>query len=480
MQVSRGAAVIDRSIACPLYSAAETVPDAPFLIDDDCVFSYSDFSELVDCVVKDLIDRYIDQGDRLAFRAPNNAVSLATIWACFRLRVIACPISTRVPHSTAQQMADQISGILIEPLASAKPNQPSAHNAPVTVSPDDYATIIFSSGSTGTPKAVVHKLQAHFASARASNKRIPLAESDRWLLLLPVYHVGGLAIVFRCVLSRAAVVIPSPKKEVEDSIIANSVTHLSLVATQLKRILAANPESLRRCKAVLVGGGPIPRELALQATLQNVPLHVTYGMSEFASQVATSPRLLPDELANDDGHNVMAGNALSHAQIAIASDGEILVRGESLMEGYWRRDASGSSCDTGVDSEGWYHTNDMGTLDEFGRLSVLGRKDNMFISGGENIHPEEIEAAIMTMSEVRQALVVAVPNGEYGHRPIAFVDSSASFDASRIRDHLMRHLPRFKIPDSFLAWPKQAIGSMKPSRAQFRQLAVDQLQHGQK
>jgi O-succinylbenzoic acid--CoA ligase len=303
---------------------------------------------------------------------------------------------------------------------------------------DRPATIVYTSGSTGPPKAALHTWANHLYSAKGANANMPLRRGDRWLLSLPLYHVGGLAVLVRCALAGATVEVPPPDTSVEAAL-DNGATHVSMVATQYRRVLTAidgpPPPAVR---AVLLGGGPIPDALLRAGRAQNWPLHTTYGCTEMASQVTTTPPGASLDTLRS------AGRRLPHRRLRV-DDGQILVGGPPLFAGYVTPD--------GIDNPridgGWYPTGDRGHLDAQGRLHVAGRMDRMFVSGGENIQPEEIESVLERVDGVQRAVVVPVPDPEYGRRPVAFVRHSAEVSAEDLRATLRDTLPGFKIPEAF-------------------------------
>lgn len=158
---------------------------------------------------------------------------------------------------------------------------------------------------------------------------------------------------------------------------------------------------------------------------------------------------------------------MPHREVSVAEDGEILVRGDTLFAGY----VEGDGVDRQLDDEGWFHTKDLGELDPDGYLRVTGRRDNQFISGGENVQPEEIEAALCRIEGVEAAVVVPVPDEEFGERPVAFVRAPGGLPAG-LEKGLEPMLPRFKIPITFHEWPESSgPEGMKPDRRAFRELA---------
>jgi len=270
---------------------------------------------------------------------------------------------------------------------------------------------------------------------------------------LPLYHVGGLSILFRCLLARATVALPEPGAPLAEAIASLSATHVSLVSTQLSR-LSREGADLGGLEAVLLGGGPIQASLVDEAFARRLPVHTSYGLTEMASQVTTTPRGASLKVLRT------AGRVLPNREVSISKEGEILVRGETLFAGY----VEGEELDRPLDADGWFHTRDLGELDEDGYLRVRGRMDNLFISGGENIQPEEIEEALCRLEGIDEAVVVPVPDEEFGARPVAFV----RMDDGELRDlerKLEPVLPRFKIPISFHPRPEEARAGMKADRA---------------
>jgi O-succinylbenzoic acid--CoA ligase len=201
----------------------------------------------------------------------------------------------------------------------------------------------------------------------------------------------------------------------------------------------------------------MPEDLVDEALARGLPVHTSYGLTEMASQVTTTaPGAAPEELRT-------AGRVLPHREVSVSEEGEILVRGETLFAGYVEGEKTGRPSGAG----GWFRTGDLGRLDGAGRLRVLGRRDNLLISGGENVRPEEIEEALLRIPGVEEAVVVPVADPEFGARPVAFVRLSEGMgDLARALEPV---LPRFKIPKDFHEW--EGAGGMKPDRPALKQRA---------
>ena len=217
-------------------------------------------------------------------------------------------------------------------------------------------------------------------------------------------------------------------------------------------------------KAILLGGSAIPGSLIEEAHALNLKIFTTYGSSEMSSQITTSgPGDVLERLYT-------SGKILNHREIKIAANGEILVRGDTLFKGY----IEDGMIDPARDSDGYFHTDDIGKIDEFDCLSVIGRKDNMFISGGENIQPEEIEAALLSIEGLTDATVVPIPDTQYGFRPIAFINLDKSkLSKKDLPDILIEKIAKYKIPVEFIDYPKdmKQVG-IKVNRAELAKYAL--------
>jgi len=400
-------------------------------------------------------------GDRIALAMPNSLEYIILLLSLWSIKAIACPLSTRLPQGALEDQLKNINAkILITPqkdfFSSAKVTTPQMDYSQFidrTVLPsgkhdrfdhnfssDQNATILYTSGSSAQPKAVLHTLDQHVLSAAGSNTLIPVAPGDQWLLSLPLYHVGGLSILFRTFLGMGALVIIQPQEDIKQAVENHSLTHISLVPTQLSGLLSDEPLGikLKNFKAILIGGDAVPSSLLEKSVQLKLPIYTTYGMTETASQIAAAQYPLPAQI-------------YEHTKLKIADDGEILLTGKTLFCGY----VIGNNVRLALNAQGWFATGDIGTLTVEEGLIVLGRKNNMFISGGENIHPEEIEHYICQMDSVEEAVVVPVENEEFGFRPAAFVKIGKNRTVNReeLSGFLENRLPKFKIPEQFFHWP---------------------------
>ncbi len=476
---------MNEKIICPLSQAAAKQSDSPAILFGRRAISFKQLDQYVWSTVKTLKKFGINPGDRVAIVDQNSVEYLIVLLSLWRLDAVALLLNFRLPPEALAQTLTETESRLIfsnrEDILSAKKirhkknsladvinfdirDLPFQETAEISLTQE--ATLLQTSGTSGAPKMALHTYGNHYSNALSANQNIPFKPGDRWLLTLPLFHVGGLGILLRSLLGQGTMVIMTFLKDesVVEIIRREKVTHLSLVSTQLYRLLndvAMSPEDLKSLKVVLLGGSSFPRSLLERAIQFKLPINLSYGLTEMASQVATSIRPVIDWADSQV-------KVLSHAQLQISSANEIRVRGPSLFKGYW----SQGRCHLPVTKDGWFETGDLGFIDAQNYLTITGRKDNMFISGGENIQPEEIETKLTELKGIAQAIVVPFSHSEFGFRPAAFItlDQGVQLSKKEIISNLKNSLPGFKIPTHFYHFPEEKKGVLKPSRRDFQKL----------
>ncbi len=273
--------------------------------------------------------------------------------------------------------------------------------------------IISTSGSEGEAKAVLLSANNLDAAATASNQRLPLGPGDIWLNCLPLFHIGGCSILWRCAKAGATVLLHDGfvTEAVARTLHASPVTHISLVPAMLARLLdqgCAPPASLR---CALIGGAALSPTLFERARAAGWPLFVTYGMSETAAQIATF------DATQHTWQEGLVGHPLSGVELAIGEDGRIGVRGPQVMAGY---------LDGPVLEDGWFSTGDLGQLQPDGQLQIIGRADDMLVSGGKKVHPLTVESCLAACPGVLDVAVTGSPHPEWGDEIVALVVSRPS------------------------------------------------------
>lgn len=324
--------------------------------------------------------------------------------------------------------------------------------------PPDTALIIATSGSEGKPHAVLLGNAQLDAAATAANERLGLLAGDRWLNCLPLYHIGGQAILWRCALAGATVVLHDGfvPAAVALDLATQPITHISLVPAMLARLLDLEVRPPRSLRVALIGGAALSRPLYDRARAAGWPLVVSYGLSETAALVAAH--------APTDGpwREGLAGRPLPGHEFRIGDDGRIAIRGPQVMLGY----ADGS----GVGSDGWLITGDLGAIDAEGRLSVLGRADDMLISGGRNVHPQEVEDCLAACPGVEEIAIAGQPDPVWGDVLVALVVGPV--EPADLFEYARKHLPSAAQPRRFHRLdhlPRTAAGKL--DRLALRQIA---------
>ena len=472
-------------LPCLLNQAAVRFGEAPAVITENQQISFLELEGWVQGTATALAKKGVQQGECVAMILPSCLEYLILVLALFRLGSIACPLNPQFPAAQIKQLLQNLgaswilthreshkelalSTLDVQKLVQLEENP--AHS-PIFFEEHQPATVIFTSGSSGQPKAVLHSYGNHYFNALGSHENIAIALGDRWLLSLPLFHVGGLAVLFRMLLGGGAVVIPQNPQAIATNLQHYRITHTSLVNTQFLRLLQSpDLEKLNaRLKGILLGGGAIAQDLLKKAQALHLPLFVSYGSTEMASQVTTTaPGASWEELKT-------AGKLLRHRQLKISAEGEIWTQGKTRFLGYLSKE----KLTLPFDAQGWFHTGDCGYFEK-NALVVVGRRDRMFISGGENIYPEEIEQALATLPEVQEAVVVPVENQEFGWRPAAFLKMHPLMPREEALARLQPLLPRYKIPDFYFPWPDplENLG-LKNSPEPFKKIAQKWVHQGE-
>lgn len=314
--------------------------------------------------------------------------------------------------------------------------------------------IFFTSGSTGRPKAVRHGPKSLHAAALSSAANLGWQRSDRWLLSIPPSHVGGFSIVSRCLWAGQPVVLPeATAKGFEPDAFWEDVARFrvrlaSWVPTMLGRVLRTDPSrSERLLRAVLVGGAKTPDGFLTEARRRRLPVLTTYGLTEAASQVTTQPYgTRPDPEWG-------SGRPLPGVKVRIGADGRVGLRGKAMFQGY-----EGEPC---RNEQAWFEPGDLGRWEQ-GCLHLTGRAQSLIVTGGENVDPAEVEAALLEHPAVDQAAVWGADDPEWGERVEAAVSPKVPAD---LNDHLRRRLAGFKCPKRIVGLPQLPLTPIgKPDR----------------
>lgn len=452
---------------------ASTHADTEALRHAQGTWTYRDLYERAGELAGALAERGVRPGDRVAVLMRHGLAYAWVAHALIQVGAILVPINTRLALPEMAWIAEDAEAKWLlhddahDPAARAlcsdglrawnvereldRDGVSSARLYRDRIALDDVQVLIYTSGTTGRPKGAMLTYGNQWWSAVGSALQLGVLPGDQWLVPMPLFHVGGLAVLMRSVINGTTAVIHDQfrPEDVHRAIDEEGVQLLSVVPTMLQRMLDVRgdkpyPPSLR---CVLVGGSAAPQPILERCLALRMPVAQSYGLSEANSQVAT---LRPVDALRKLGSS---GKPLMPTEVAIWADGqpapagvvgEIIVRGPTLTRGYWRRPDATAEAFMGE----WFRTGDIGYLDDEGYLYVLDRRTDLIVSGGENVYPAEVEAVLHAHPAVREAGVVGRPDAEWGQVPVAFVvlRAGAQVAAEELQAFCVQRLAKYKVP----------------------------------
>jgi O-succinylbenzoic acid--CoA ligase len=369
-------------------------------------------------------------GDRVAVSLPAGEEFAVALHACLLGGFAFVPVDLRLPAAERSARIAGAAALVDSPLRGG------AAGVAVAREESDVAAVLFTSGTTMAPRPVELTHGNFLASALGSAVALGLDRDERWLCPMPLAHVGGLSILIRSAIYGTTALVHERFElpRVLAALSEGAATLVSLVPTMLARLLDAGLSQPPCLRWVLLGGGPIPDALLERALDAGVPVMSTYGMTEACSQIATGGWPLPG------------------VSVTLAPDGEVLVRGPVVSPG-------------AIAADGWLHTGDLGGIDAAGRLSIVGRKADTIVSGGENVAPAEVEAVLVAHPAIADAGVFGRPDPEWGEAVVARVVAreGAPLDFEELRAWCRDRLAPFKVPKAFepaAALPRTASGKL--------------------
>ncbi len=386
-----------------LVRTASMHPERPALVDRGTEITYAELLDRARAAAAGLHERGVRPGDRVALALPTGADFVSGVHGCWFAGAVPMPVDLRL---TAEERAARADGaaIVLDRLESG-------HSGPdpnAALALESVAAVMHTSGTTGAPRRVELTFGNWLSSALGSAVALGLDPAERWLCPMPLVHVGGLSIPVRSAIYGTTAVLHDgfETERVLRALLdpGQRITLVSLVPTMLGRLLEAGLREPPTLRWALLGGGPIPDTLLERAHDAGVSVAPTYGMTEACSQIATH------------------GWPLLGAELSLASDGELIVRGPSVAPGT-------------LSADGWLHTGDLGRFDESGRLVLTGRKSDMIITGGENVAPTEVEAVLLAHPAVADAAVHGRSDPEWGEAVVATV---VAREGAAVAEHELR------------------------------------------
>lgn len=466
-----------------LAARAAARPTGLALITHDERLDFAAMHRQVSALAGSLAEAGVQPGQHVAMLLPTRRMAVLAVFAVARLGAVLVPLNSRL---TDDQLRAQLShadaawlladattaerarslGVATLPVDSlAAAGTPIAHGE---VNLNALLAIVFTSGTSGTPKGVMLSVGNLFWGATASAWRLGVQPNDRWLSGLPLYHVGGLAVLWRSVLYGTTVVLRErfePDAWARD-LRRHAITLVSLVPTMLHRLLpvVGDWHALPHLRCVLLGGAAAPPALLAAALGAGVPVATTYGLTEAASQVAT---LAPAEMPAKPGS---VGRPLMFTSVRVVDEagkpcppdtlGEVWVQGPTVMQGYYRQPEATAA----VLRDGWLRTGDLGHLDADGDLWISTRRSDLIVTGGENVVPQAVEDVLLAHSAVREVCVVGLPNAEWGQRVAALVVADRAVTTGALEQHARQHLAGYQVPRVWAfarALPRTASGKVQ-------------------
>lgn len=315
---------------------------------------------------------------------------------------------------------------------------------------ENIAVIMNTSATTGEFKSVPLRWKQFYAHVKASQKSLGVTEIDNWLLVLPMYHIGGLNILLRSLYNGTQITLIEKfdENQVVSLIECGTINMLSIVPTMLNRII--DKIQKHNLRVVLVGGEFIPKALVEKCIVKNIPIYKTYGMTETTSQCTTFSVLKHPEKIDS------VGLPLEKVDILIKNPdekgiGEVLIKSKILMKGYIKKENISE----------YFNTEDVGYIDEDGFLFILDRRKNIIISGGENIYPKEIENILYKHFKIKECAVVGKKDERWGQVPVVYVVSTLT--ETEIFSYLSNKLAKYKLPREIMyleELPKNSVGKI--------------------
>lgn len=487
-----------QGIAYWIEKRAQINPNRIACITEHEQLTYAQFNERIEKVAALLkFECNVNKGDRIGILSQNNLEFVVLLFAIAKLQCIAVPLNIRLNvRELSFQLNDSGTSILVYeqpfeemakslreeidleliPIESLKESRTDFGNIK-SETIDEHAPYIicYTSGTTGKPKGAVLTQNNMFWNAINNSVAIDLTSMDRTIVLLPLFHIGGIGLfAFPTLFVGGTIVIPGkfePDKTVE-MIEKYQVTVVMGVPSIHQAILhspAFQKSKLHSVRWFYSGGAPCPKELIDAFTDKGYLFGQGFGMTETSPTIFMLSREDAERKKGSIGKPVLFGEVklVDDAGNEVKKDevGHLLVRGPIVMKEYWNRpDATAETI-----KDGWLHSGDLARVDEEGFYYIVGRKKEMIISGGENIYPLEVEQVINQMEGVLEVAVVGIADPKWGEVPIAFIakKEGASITADEVKHHCLNNLAKYKVPKEVhfvKELPKNATGKIQKTQ----------------
>jgi long-chain acyl-CoA synthetase len=455
--------ITSRNLRELLEQRAGATPEKVFLFSesDGRRFSYLDFDRAVNRAACMLVGLGIGKGDVVSLLMPNSVEYIIAYFACWKLGAVAGPVNSLLKEneiafalSNSETKALLVHSEFQERVAKIRTELPQLQSVirfddereatreflkqgeerrqddwPTNLDRDDDAIIIYTSGTTGKPKGCLLTHGNIIANARQISEWLSFTDEDRLLTIMPLFHMNAVSVTTMSALYAGGSTVVSPKFSASQfwKIISDyRVTSFGSVATMLSMLLSKYPEGVPeglttdQLRFAMCGSAPVPAEVMkkFEETF-DCPVVEGYGLSESTCRSTFNP---PDERRRPGSCGLPIGNEMKvfdddEREVADGQLGEIVLRGENILKGYYKNAEATAS----AFRNGWFHTGDVGYRDEDGYFFIVDRKSDMIIRGGENIYPREIDEVLYQHPAVAAAATIGIPDQLYGEEVAAFV-----------------------------------------------------------
>jgi acyl-CoA synthetase (AMP-forming)/AMP-acid ligase II len=443
-----------------VLSAADRFGDAEAVVDGPLRLNFTQVVDRIRCAAGAFEALGIEKGDRVAIWAPNSAQWMIAAFGLLTAGGVLVPVNTRFKSEEAADIIGRsgAKAVLVEkgflgqdyaapagvPVIDLKSDFLSS-GSPFTcdVSGSDISDIIYTSGTTGRPKGVMMNHRQNLRLYAEWCELADLREGDRYLMVNPYFHTFGFKAGLIASFTRGATMVPVRVFDVDrvvELIEAERITMLPGPPTLYHSLLAVEDKSkLKTLRAGVTGAADIPVEL-IRRVHEELPfqtLATGYGLTEAGTVTLSRPGDSFEDIATT------AGVPCDGVEVRIADDGEVLVRGYSVMQGYFDDPVATAEA---IDGDDWLHTGDLGHFNDDGRLLIVGRKKDMYIVGGFNAYPAEIEGFLLEHPAVAQAAVIGVPDDRLGQVGKAFVVLKDAASTEELISWSRDRMAGFKVP----------------------------------
>lgn len=478
-----------------MFEFGKTEPQKVFLASEHGMYTYSDLERFTGFFL-DIIKQKSDSTKwPIAFLSDSSDLLIFSLAASWTLGIPIIPLSPKLSQTELEEIVHELSPSLIF-CDTANRSRLSGEDVihmdenfflnaftfdirnlelpdPSKIKETEIFGYFLTSGTTGKSKIVPLKRRQMIFAAKASAKNFQPEPNHFWLLCLPLNHVGGISIIFRSLLYGSAIYrMGRFNEEMVTEFLSQNPRFqaASLVPTMLSRLLR-NPlfKTHRDFKAILLGGGPTTQQLLKRSVQRGIPIVSSYGMSETCAQIITNPMTAPSGMYTP---LKSVGKPFPPNQLQIRDDqgktlgrnqsGMIWLKGPQVFDGYYHKEEN----ETAFDKNNWFKTDDFGHLNGFDQLFIESRREDLIISGGENINPTEVEEAIQKLPLINEAVVLGLPDEEWGQKVTAFVTlvNGETLELSEIRNQLRSELADFKLPTELRVLskiPRTELGKVK-------------------